>query len=48
MAYSRCTEVERDGMEAVVTQIHTDPGETINIVNIYITPSVDITNYIST
>ena len=44
VAYSRCTEVEREEVEAVVTQIHTDHGDPINIVNIYIPPSVKITN----
>ena len=44
VAYSRYTDVKKEGVEAVVTEIHTDHGEPINIVSIYIPPSVNITN----
>ena len=42
IAYSRCSELEEEGVEAVITAIHTDQRDPIYIANIYIPPHANI------
>ena len=44
MAYSRNREIVTDEIEAVVTGVQTEGRKTINVVNIYIPPNIEIKN----
>ena len=42
IAYSRCADVIKKRLEAVVIEVHTDQGDLMHIANVYIPPTVNI------